>query len=47
MNVIPATIEVEVKGLWNKASLGKSMRPYLKSKLKQKNGGGGGMWLKW
>jgi hypothetical protein len=32
-----ATQEVEVEGLWSKASQRKSMRPYLKNKLKVKD----------
>jgi hypothetical protein len=35
--VLPATWEVEVGGLWSVAGLGKSMRPYLKNKLKAKS----------
>jgi hypothetical protein len=36
----PATQEVKVRGSWSKAGLGKSVRPYLKHKLKQKVLGG-------
>jgi hypothetical protein len=35
-NEIPATWEVEVEGSWFEASLGRSLRSYLKNKLKQK-----------
>jgi hypothetical protein len=41
----PATQEAEVGGSWSKARTSKSMRPYLKNKLKAK--GLRGMRLKW
>jgi hypothetical protein len=34
--IVPATQEMEIGRLWSEASLGKSMRPYLKNKLKKK-----------
>jgi hypothetical protein len=34
--IIPATQESESEGLWFKAGLEKSVRPYLKNKLKVK-----------
>jgi hypothetical protein len=44
MPVIPATQEVEVRGSWSEASQGKSVRPYLKNKLKIKMIGVGLQW---
>jgi hypothetical protein len=35
--VTPAILEVEVRGSQSKNCLGKSTRPYLKNKLKQKD----------
>jgi hypothetical protein len=37
----PATLKTKVGGLWSETSQGKSVRPYLKNKLK-----GLGAWLK-
>jgi hypothetical protein len=42
--VIPSTQEVEVEGWCSEPSQDKSIRPYLKNKLKAK---GLAMWLKW
>jgi hypothetical protein len=36
MPVIPATWEVEIGGLWSKASLGKNVKLYLKNKLNKR-----------
>jgi hypothetical protein len=42
--IIPALREVEVGGSQSEASLSKSLRPYLKNKLRAK---GLGVWLEW
>jgi hypothetical protein len=41
MTVIPATWDGEVEGWQSKASLGKSMSPYLRNKLKESKRSGG------